>query len=645
MENLVLVLDTSSSMNEKEQKSVRSKMSVLVEQVSTLLMSRKMWKSICIYTFKDKAMFLGKFFDAESACKALHNVSCYGSTSIGDSLLEVIGELKKDSAKNTSIVCVTDGEDYSWQSKYNEITQIVADMPDVTLKVIILGKALSYIDRETETDNEIVSYIDDLEQVKVEIENVMKKPLIEMQPKLTIAPVVIPLVKCDAADLKAVEDALQQTIPFLETLTELRYYPVPTFLVNSYMLQSTGLKEKGVQFDENIKEDIEEICRFLEAVCLTYHCGEFTESWIRDGRPTGSEKCGRDDVPTYDENTRDYGSWLKENNEWREWVRGCSEWVIGGLRKYSDGEDIPDAFAVPKPAADYAKGATNQNERLAGALKVLSTIRTVLNKLSKSEIEELELKNERFSYGRDNPIREVWCRRLKNGKFHKLWASVDQCGNWKRDIVSISSAYSIALNLLIELLPQAKLQSMEYYKVISNLRTFGVYIPPSHVDNKNFQALLKENNFPDYFTPQCGKVLVCLEDCRKAAESCSDAALWPKFLLPILVHEHTHAVVQEGIDEMRKSVQNWTGDADEMTVVSETLAEWSELEFCREDDTLTEIITEHSGSGNLPEWPYAGALLLEKICQKDGIQAYKDFLRNYREGNPITFHQLTQSKV
>ena len=153
--------------------------------------------------------------------------------------------------------------------------------------------------------------------------------------------------------------------------------------------------------------------------------------------------------------------------------------------------------------------------------------------------------------------------------------------------------------------------------------------------------MLEEQGFPDFFTAgDGGKVLLCLEDCKVAVATEEDAELWPKFLFPILVHEHAHAIAREGVKQGGGYFHDWTGRLHEEKAVSESLAEWAELDYCREDAALRDIILGHAASGDFPVWPYAGALLLEKLCSDEGVQAYRELLREYRSGNPWAYGRL-----
>lgn len=48
---------------------------------------------------------------------------------------------------------------------------------------------------------------------------------------------VIPLIKTDSKYISLIQEAMQDVIPYIETLTQVRYYPVTTYIVDKFFLK------------------------------------------------------------------------------------------------------------------------------------------------------------------------------------------------------------------------------------------------------------------------------------------------------------------------------------------------------------------------------------------------------------------------
>ena len=55
---------------------------------------------------------------------------------------------------------------------------------------------------------------------------------------------------------------------------------------------------------------------------------------------------------------------------------------------------------------------------------------------------------------------------------------------------------------------------------------------------------------------------------------------------------------------------------------------------------MYQVTIEHAASGQLPEWPYAGALALEMEFQKKGEGFFKRLLKMYRSGNEKSYDRF-----
>lgn len=74
------------------------------------------------------------------------------------------------------------------------------------------------------------------------------------------------------------------------------------------------------------------------------------------------------------------------------------------------------------------------------------------------------------------------------------------------------------------------------------------------------------------------------------------------FLQSVIIHEHAHAILAEGVDQHRKAS---IADTDKdgwaaASGVNEALVEWAELRFFRHDVEMLDITWEHATSCNTP---------------------------------------------
>lgn len=123
------------------------------------------------------------------------------------------------------------------------------------------------------------------------------------------------------------------------------------------------------------------------------------------------------------------------------------------------------------------------------------------------------------------------------------------------------------------------------------------------------------------------------------------------FLQSVIIREHAHAIFAEGVDQHRKAS---VGDTDEdgmaaASGVNESLAEWAELHFFRHNEEMLDMTWEHATSGQYPEWPYQGALVVEKMYQERerhdgrGLDAVRELIAELRR-NPRKAKEILEER-
>ena len=72
----------------------------------------------------------------------------------------------------------------------------------------------------------------------------------------------------------------------------------------------------------------------------------------------------------------------------------------------------------------------------------------------------------------------------------------------------------------------------------------------------------------------------------------------------------------------------------------QSLAEFAEMNYVRDNEIMYEIVTEHAASGEMPEWFYAGDLLIERDYKILGIEKFRTILNYYRKDVKIAEKSL-----
>jgi hypothetical protein len=185
------------------------------------------------------------------------------------------------------------------------------------------------------------------------------------------------------------------------------------------------------------------------------------------------------------------------------------------------------------------------------------------------------------------------------------------------------SALANWINDLVQNLPQEAVggdepdwneqQATNYF--VKNARLYGCYYARAETPSPSLPPEVA------FLNQQSGVVFVAVsplleqaEEVSKLYSKISSHDLFVKMLTSVLLHEHFHAIVNEGIPE-RLSPANHSAEK----AVEESLAEWVELDFFRHDPLMYQWITAHASSGVFPTWPYAGALKIERLAVSEKL--------------------------
>lgn len=219
---------------------------------------------------------------------------------------------------------------------------------------------------------------------------------------------------------------------------------------------------------------------------------------------------------------------------------------------------------------------------------------------------------------------------------------------WKPSFSDLLNVYRIFTEYLYPLLEKFNDASVGYTgrQLIRNLHYLATYTPPGGVTeeilletmslhqtderiekDKQIEAkkaeikkggMLQVNRPPWLLHDQMktvGYITLYLDDIRRGLDDWRKECVKPlpdsieeEFICLLLVHEFTHALLEQ---------RGKYSDAEEREpikdlLIEESLAEWMELEVARHLKPLDELVLRHARSGKFPEWPYAGALLIDR---------------------------------
>ncbi|SHH31544.1 von Willebrand factor type A domain-containing protein [Thermosyntropha lipolytica DSM 11003] len=631
--NLFLLIDNSSSMWDRDINTSLRKIDLLREKLLSFLQGKMSeFEEIFIYSFANSLKYEGTTNDLKEIEKTLRHMSYWGSSSrIWDSINNLINQIQNKNRsilgrylmddRKSIILCVTDGEDNSSIGTYEEIINKISKLNNIEVIIIDLSGDI----KKNKKSKRNVYIEDKLEKIE-EILNENKK---NMDINFSVA--VLPIVPTKEDDIEIVRKMLLKSIPYIEKLTGLRYYPVPTFIVDKYMIKDY-IETEIIDKDNNeleLREDIKEIIKFILSVSLTFH----TDAFI-------PENIGMQLRST------EYEDFHNLSKEGILILKASAETAYNLSYILNDRFDV--FFEERNNSYIYISELSTVKDPIINCYDDLKYMEMILKRINERYRNDISLSGEYFYvYGNRGakPILEIWRKYTSNAQFTKLVKCVDEMGYWKKDLKSILVALEIAINIIFNMLKRMKSELVKYKSIVSTIHTYGVYILPT-IEKKQLINKLKSNGYPEHFyINKTGVVLLCLDEIKKRIEEVlqEDASLDKQklkedLILATLIHEHTHAAVYEGLNYNSSSIifnnSNWSSGK-RFKAVSEGLAEWAELNYFRNNKVMYDIIYNHAVSGEFPDWPYSAAVLIEDSYLELGDIKYKAlveyFRRNYIE--------------
>ena len=166
---------------------------------------------------------------------------------------------------------------------------------------------------------------------------------------------------------------------------------------------------------------------------------------------------------------------------------------------------------------------------------------------------------------------------------------------------------------------------------VAEAPTYGIFAPAAAVSaDAQLLARAPEWGVPlPLCLPGADRVLLCasaIDDFQSFLRAQGRLPnLGRLFARGVLAHEHFHAFARtsplpDGTPPPGPRLQaEWR----EASSVNEALAAWMQLHMARDNFELSELTREYIEAGDYPEWPYAGAMLVEKEYRSSGIEAVR----------------------
>lgn len=572
-----------------------------------------------------------------------------GGSAIWDSVGRAIERISVENHKDGQdlLVCITDGQD-TGSSLGPEDVMKMAKERGLVLKVIYIGTEQLDV---TSDMRDLITQVDDISDIKDITTRVFDdiNDAEEQDKTCSISACVLPLAEESASFVPIVQEAVIEAVSYIERLTGLRYYPVTTYLVDRTTIddfvpaRETPDEEPP---DDELKALIKEVSGLIWSVALNIHTIKFDAP----GQPS------RDDIKRY------YHSRPRLSTESARKFRRYAEeaWGLWMYVRAIMSKDPKKAYSLSSDRI-FIPELSEKEDFLQNCFDDMDEAVSVLKRLGKEFGHGLVLKDDYFHHA--EPINlDLW-HELLMLRPHALikteWQKLQACisgQRWKRDIDSIITAFSIAVDVIERLIGEYERAHNPMRALIQELNCYGTYHYRAQ-DPVELRKHMKKSGLPEWFHPvNTGFVLLSPEKISERLQSVKINAMGPderqallkRLIFATTIHEHVHAVTYEGIgDDCTGYTAPPAKQKNHHKIISESIAEWAELNFFRDDTEIYTIIHDHITSRtNLRYWPYYGALTLENAFLTSGRSEmfFTMLLNSFRKDNELAWDvfKLTQ---
>lgn len=562
---------------------------------------------IRLFSLQDsEIMEISSGSDQEAGIVALEAVT-HGTTCRWDALARFYEEELAAEYLCEVYLLTDDGKDQSKENNFELVNQLFSTTD---------GCCLHIVTHESENDwYSVIPPSDHLEMIGGDLlESLMQPPTsIEIN-----APIVCIGEGVDhGADIVA--ECMAEVVLQLEMTTGLVYRPALTVVAGKLSMEILHSND-SVGFDESLLQDLAEMLRLLQGGCLLFHSAPVLDELLID-RLLGPG----------------YAS-----------VSSLSEYIVGAAAYHLLGEG-PKYMAVD--LVRHSCFLDGNLDLLNATLKTLGSVDCWLRELARlgNALHSPEFRHAssryfetygRFTIGgrkKEAFDLESWRRRLSEEEF-ETFAECFEDELLIKHPRTIQTSFELTRKIVTDLLPKAA----KHYRarLIAKCRLYGHYVRSSKNSSRNLMDVLENSGLPPHLLSNTsGIVFISLDACSELASVLARGGDYDdavrRVIRSILIHEHGHAILEQGYGRNHFGMKLENANIVEtIGEVEEAIVEWIELDSSRRDPVMYRAISDHADAGDFPEWPYAGAMILERFENQFGLRGdcARTLLKHYRNG-------------
>jgi hypothetical protein len=421
------------------------------------------------------------------------------------------------------------------------------------------------------------------------------------------------------------QERMADVVPFLEDLLGVRYFPPVTFLVDEHVVRASR-EVLTIDFSGDSsgsgEDALESILEILQALALGFHVGKLVDSEMRwDQRAAFFDAHGEESRANYDHVVR------------------MAEYVFAGpTRDHLAGKDVLNE------ARGSLKQALSHHQTFIAYLT--DFVRYWLNYI---KIAKAKQPDAIIDVGYSIPESALqWLQRtsrdidILNAHTERGWRDGTLRMRFEMPINSYERCVERLSAMLFSTL--SKGHGGWVTRLLNTaVLTHGIYMP-AFASRAQAQLIqfLSQRGWPEKAAlPGQHKVLLCMgaverfqdEVIKTGWDETKASELSQQFCLSILIHEHFHAAVATGLDQMGRAAlgiehpERW----ETASPLNESLAVWCEKQFFRNDPTMIERIDSYIANGTYPSWPYRGGEIIESVYITGGTPAVRGWMRYLRD--------------
>ena len=613
MQHLIIVLDTTASMDELVPNSLQTRKDWAINLVLDTIKSLPGDTVITLFLLTGNGYQPRMIADYPNAMEAVKQISSLslplqaGAISFWQDL-KTISQIQFHSIP-WNLLCVTDGDDLKYDDHADEFFEEMGRIyPNTSISIVDLkgsfGRNIHSTGKKAPKAAEVYTITDAdklIDTIRHKFGQQSSTSLQNNPLPLNISTAILPLIPVQKDEYNVVTKCLQRAIPYLEQITGLRYYPVTTWLISTSqmeVLRPPEVKPKGMS-SADVSKKFQALFAIVQSFSLNFH------TIHKD--------------PRFD----DYTPYARHPETIHE-LRGAAECIPMVFDKETgiNLEGI-DQYVRINSFSDSPQTIENLRICLQEMVRIWRAI------ASEKPEDVVHLDHQYFPGYKEREYTTIPYFDFLPTQIQKLVEELLPHGYWNGLLKRLCDLFEATIIEWIPLLYRLSRTSSEEGTATFTTRAAGLYIPEDSALSELLDNFAVACGYPSVFRLGTGgNVVVDLEGLK---EYSVDAIRFEKSLTSLLIHEHAHAVFTEGVNW--KHDVGHIGQTDDALIVNESLAEWMELNYWRHDQEMSRQIWNHAYMGNFPEWKYAGVEFVESRFINKGKRGIQALMISLRKGS------------